>query len=751
MDIWAWVTETIDELMANGEHRLAELVTLYPSYVVDHEHEKIEALFPEALAAARAKKSPWLEVYFRHWRLQSRVLKRCEVKESLPEAVDLLDFASREETQSCPQSVCVVQDLANCYGKADGPGYARERIDVAEETLGRIDASWPCFMCISSELASALYDDGRPDEALELAREAEVKTNSTDGSQMRGVAVSSLIQLGRTEEALEYNERSNMAEGGEAFVLSKTIDHARILAKLGRHEEAKEALPAPGDIDGLRDEYDRYTDALTELAIAGAVENVWRIGMFYRHLHTDLEDNGAVRSAFVVAQRRAHLALARRAYGTVEDTLVDLRRIASKLHVALDAPERIGIIEDLLAERRKAAPAVDPEALTERLEALGEDPEEDVETLRFLAAHEPLDATRQTRLGDALGALGHAERALAAYEAAAEAAPDDADVLLTLADAYGRRGDGAAIDALVARVRDAQSEHLAPLLTMAAQYAATREDFDGARAALAEAASLADDPAVTSAAAWVERRAGDWAASLAYLDRLVEAGHADADVHWDRALAATILERWDVVRDAAVALEHPVEAGDTPIDEEWGGCRVVFREGDGRTTRAFALRTGPVTARVLELASPGEPQHKGDEVVFDPAPVHLPEEDEDAPTEYAVVKVRSAGGFTSYHLDGARPSEDAIEVFGEALAALGGSMWVKSGDEYAISDDDGETSRPAWYVVIGFPASVSPEQAAAWLDAAQLPEPTVWLELASAVGDDEELARQAEIAEQWGL
>lgn len=751
MDIWAWVTETIDELMESGDYRLAELVSQYPSYTVDHEHSKIEALFPEAIAAARARKSPWLEVYFRHWRLQSRVLKRCEVKGSLPEAVDLLDFANREETKQCPQSVCVVQDLANCYGKADGPGYAHERIAVAEETLGRIDPSWPCFMCISSELASAVLDDGRPDEALEIARGAETKTGATNGSQMRSVVVASLVQLGRTEEALDYNTRSEMPEGGDAYALSKQIDHVRLLAKLGRHEEAKEALPTPERIDGLRDEYDRYTDTLTELAIAGTVENSWRLGRFFRHLHTDLEDNGAMRSAFVVAQRRAHLALARRAYGTVEDTLTDLRRIAAGLHVALDAPERVSIVAELLTERRKAAPAVDPATLTERLEKLGEDPEEDVETLRFLAAHEELDAERQSKLGDALTALGHPERALAAYEGAAEAAPDDVDVVLTLADAYGRRQEVAKLDALVERVRAAGGEALPRLLTMHGQYAATREDFATARAALAEAAALDDTPEIIQAAAWVERRAGDWSAMLAHLERIEAGDEPDPDVEWDRVLAATMLERWDVARAASIALGHPVEPGDTPIDATWGACRVLFREDDGRTTPAFALRTGPVTARVLELAAPGEPQHRGDEVVFDPAPVHMPEDDEDAPTEYAVIAVRSEGGFSAYHVDGARPLEEELEAFRTALEAIGGAMWVKSGDEYCIAYGEDGTPIPGWYAVIGFPKEHSAADAAAWLHQAGLPDPAVWLELAHEVGDEAEIARQRALSEAWGL
>ncbi len=749
MDIWAWVHDLQQELYEAGELRLCELIDVMPHYTVEHRHDEVEALIGEALAAARAKKSPWLEVYFRHWLLQSRVLKRCEVKRSLPEAVDLLDFANREETKQCPQSVCVVQDLANCYGKADGPGYAAERIEVAEETLARIDPKWPCYMCISSELASAILDDGRPDEALQLARKAEAEVGATEGSQMRGAIVSSLLQLGRPDEALQTNERASVPEAGRAFELSKEIDHARILAKLGRYEEAKAALPKSSEIHGIRDDYDRYTDTITELAIAGTIENSWRLGMLFRHLHEDLESSGAMRTAFVVAQRRAHLALARRAYATVADTLEDLRRIAPELHRPLDAPDRIRIIEELLTERKKGAPSVDPDTLAQRLQELGEDPEQDLEVLHAVAAMEPLDAERAKALGDALFTLGQPRRAIAAYEDAMAASPNEESVVVALADMYGREEDFEAFDALLARVQGAALRAL--VLALRAQFAARTDDFTGARRYLEEALSLSDDVRIDDAGAWVERRAGDWDAALAHLERMVAKGETDADTQWDRALAATMVERWDLVRTAAIALEHPVEPGDTPIDARWGTCRVVFEEPDGRTTATFALRTGPVTARVLELASPGEPQHKGDEVVFDPQPVAQPAEGEEGPVDFAVVATKTVGGFTSYHLDGARPDDDALEAFAEALDAEGGAMWIKSGDEYAIAREDDEAPTPAWYVVVGFPAEVSAEAAARWLAQAGLPEPTVWPELTEAVGDEAEIERQRAVAVEWGL
>ncbi|REM95695.1 hypothetical protein DSI35_28675, partial [Mycobacterium tuberculosis] len=70
-------------------------------------------------------------------------------------------------TLDCPQSICVTQDLAACYGNIDGPGWVPERIEVCDETLGRIDPSWACFQCLSCEKADALLDDGRGQDALD--------------------------------------------------------------------------------------------------------------------------------------------------------------------------------------------------------------------------------------------------------------------------------------------------------------------------------------------------------------------------------------------------------------------------------------------------------------------------------------------------------------------------------------------------------------------------------------------------------
>jgi hypothetical protein len=115
MNIWAWVEATQEELRKNGRARLADLMDLVPHYMSDNLHEQLDSVMPEALALAREAKNPWVEVFLRHWNMQSRILQRYQVRDFLSECVNLIDFANREDTKECPQSVCTTQDLANLH------------------------------------------------------------------------------------------------------------------------------------------------------------------------------------------------------------------------------------------------------------------------------------------------------------------------------------------------------------------------------------------------------------------------------------------------------------------------------------------------------------------------------------------------------------------------------------------------------------------------------------------------------------
>ena len=140
MDIWRWVHEKESELADRGEHRLVEIISDIPSYTVDDRHDKVDLIYPEGLSIAKRLGDRWVELFLRHWHLQSQVLRRSNARGMLNEAIDLLDFSHQEDTKGCPQRICVVQDLANYYATQDYKGYTAERISVARETLAEIDA-----------------------------------------------------------------------------------------------------------------------------------------------------------------------------------------------------------------------------------------------------------------------------------------------------------------------------------------------------------------------------------------------------------------------------------------------------------------------------------------------------------------------------------------------------------------------------------------------------------------------------------
>ena len=170
MDIWEWVFQIRRDLRASGRADVVDGINALPSAANGGEVDRALAVASELVAHAQGLELPWLEVFARHWRLQALHLD-ARGATTLAEATSLFEFAHRDDTERCPQSICATQDLCIAYSYTDGPGYARERVAVATETLGRIDPSWPCWACLTCELVDGLLDAGEVDEgAAELDR-----------------------------------------------------------------------------------------------------------------------------------------------------------------------------------------------------------------------------------------------------------------------------------------------------------------------------------------------------------------------------------------------------------------------------------------------------------------------------------------------------------------------------------------------------------------------------------------------------
>ncbi|MBV1859432.1 MAG: hypothetical protein KUG77_13550, partial [Nannocystaceae bacterium] len=337
MNIWAWVHDKQEQLRERGHHRLAAVMNELPTAVCDMRHEQAEAMVPEGLALAADVEEPWIEIFLRHWLMQSRVLHRYQGRDNLERCVALLEFSHRPGNRDCPQSLCVVQDFANCYGVTDGPGYAQERLSVTEEALGRIDPTWPCFECISLERAGALEDAGRLQDAvdfidaqLEAATAADV-VRSHD--KMFKNKAHCLVLLGRSEEALSLlRSAPPSSASGESGAVGYKIAMAEALFAVEQPEDAARMLPDLSDIDDSdgRD----WLAVVEQLVAADCRDNDPELGRHAATVVHRFEANGALWSTAETALMAARLA-AHRGLRLQAETLVHLALAVSYTHLTL--------------------------------------------------------------------------------------------------------------------------------------------------------------------------------------------------------------------------------------------------------------------------------------------------------------------------------------------------------------------------------------------------------------------------------
>ena len=761
MDIWRWVHELQEELTEGGRPRLAELVEQIPDCVVNHKHAQLDAIVPEALALAREAKSPWLELFIRHWNLQSRILHRHEAEAFLPEAVRVLELASRDEARECPQSVCVIQDLAGCYAELDGPGYAPERMDVARETLARIDATWPCFTCISSEYAFGMIDGADAEGALAFLDRQTIALASARRSaaahNLAGARIEALLRLDRLDEALAVTTSARALARDVNDELTHALDAAALLARLGRTEEALRELPPFDRILPTPSLYERWAQATHTLALAGALPNDWKLEGRLFELEAKLAGNGVIRTALALAHQRAELALARKRPGTAAHAAASIRALVPRLRRPLGAEEDLAKLESTVTAAQAADERFPPGSAELALAQLTSDPERDLEILGAASERFPEEERLAIITASAQRALLRHAEAEAGLRAHLVAYPGAHGCLMTLGRALLDQKRSAEARALAEATLRAEAKGEVAVGAHFLLATAYQQESEREKARPHLEAMLTLEPGNTPIElllASLDREAGRLEESLACLDRVTEREPRPGNHDWDRIVTATLLGRWDAVRTSAARIGMKLE-GEGPIDEAWGLCRIELREPDGEVGIHHALRTGPVTARILEVARPRAPQHYGDEIVFEAAPRNPPPKEGEADHSYLypAITTRKPGNYEAFLLDGVHPGAEALEALRRDLTELGCVLSVQSDASYVVTEAATGEAHPGFFAYLAAPASCSRADLHARLmeRAGSSTHPLVWPGLAQALELEDELGRQAAIIDRFGL
>ncbi|GAA2838147.1 hypothetical protein GCM10010441_73090 [Kitasatospora paracochleata] len=776
-DIWSWVQDTHRQLAESGQHRLADALAEIAGHAVEGRNEQLDALYPEALASARALGLPWVEVFLRHWRLQNLLNKRHQGEAAMAEAVSLLEFAHREETAACPQSVCAVQDFTICHANIDGPGYVPERLAVLEETLQRVDPARACFDCLSREYADTLEDDGRAEDALtHLDRsQARIQAAGERVSLAFGHSRASALQrLGRHEDALAaydtaehaYVAARNRLDDDDRRKLA--AGRAVSLAALGRTEQALEQLPDADEADRYPDIRHRWATAAQTLAAAGAYDNDAALGARLAHWAGYLDTAGSHRPCLDLVLTAGRLAVAR---GAREVALT----LAATGERKLTALRRTDGVADRVADLRAAAEAlprpdlpVPAKDLVDWLGETGPDPETGADLLAAaLAELGERDTVLVANLAAALGSLGHARAVTELLWAQLELDPGHEDLVNLLGSVLLDAEDGDGVRRLADRLAATSPSDSAWLL---ARFAAAQ----GRWAEVGEhcAAVLAHEPEAINTrrlASSAATRRGDHAEAQRILEELVEHALPDsgdtppelahrtlrpADL-WHLVTAASANRDWAAVRAAGARLDLTFTTDSGPVDEEWELITLRATRANGTTADLPVLRTGPATARVLPVLGDELPLNHRDTVVFAPALLNeppAPGQEEHWRPVFELLTLLDPAGYTTYWLDGGWPGDEPWSDLRTALQAEGYGLWAYSGDQYAITDPaDEDGSLPGVYAAFGVPPTASAADADALLLrlTADWPHPLSWLDLAEAAGADP--GRHREIVERYGL
>lgn len=770
MNIWSWVHDTENRLREEGQERLAEIMDDISSHTCNDEHDKVDALYAEGLTLARQHPNKWIEVFLRHWYLQSQVLHRYNTRGNLSEAIDLLEFSHRDDTRDCPQSVCVVQDVANCYGLRDGAGFFQERVDVCNETLARIDPTWPCYDCIGGELVSAYRDAGMYPQALEKMRWLRaqmLKHGRRPDVYLQIQAIECHLSLGHLEQAEKLARAALNNGGGASFVTKRSLLLALILTEQGRFDEAQEIMLPFDAIAKTASRYKNWCTATANFARHDPERNNHQLDYDFAFLFERAHENGAVRLALEIAIQRAELALLRDDIYGAQRALEQAERATVELNKDMGARADIdNVAAKIDAKIEQRQNQVNPATLENLTGPESEHPDVDLFDIARLHAANSDHAELTIAYGDALNRRGFYDQCSELYQAFLDRQPNDIVMLAR----YGHSLlDRHAFQQFDERFGSIESGSLHNDDAKAFHWVSARRWHHAEPpTAVAHLESiLAIDPdanAARSKAALLHQNLGHYDSALTHLDYLLAAEGDVKNVHWDRLVCATLAERWDLVRESSAALDMELSGEDGPVEEDWGVIRIRFRDDNDELISLRARRTGPVTASILDLSRFGDTQYYDHQIVFDACPQNtLDQKDDeghlhDAEGYYTYLydAVRRIPGpdYFYFTLDGVYPSDEQWQALEQAFYEQPGLLISRrSSEDYTLSHPESGEELMGIYAIAGVGEQCPLRDVHLMLEnlTADFEHPLIWPHLASELGDEATLKRQAEIEQRYGL
>ncbi len=772
MNIWNWVITKERSLQDAGEHRLAEIMDLIPSYTCGDQHHRVDMMQPEGVQLARRAKEPWVELFIRHWYLQSQVLHRHNVKGTLNEAVELLNFSHQDDTQECPQRICVVQDLTASYGIKDGPGYVEERLHASQEALDQIDPSWPCYICIASEYCSALLDAGRYEELIdrvEFHNKEVAKLGEEGGSgEMPIIHTRALIKNDRLDDAEELLERATNDGGGESFSRKKQQLLSLISALKGDYQKALDQSLSFDIVVVAQQYFVDWSDTYFTLAKGSAVDVDPALLSQFHYLAKELEDNGAIRMSLAISLQVLELSLDNHFLFSASIAKIRIVRLIPELRANLGASE---LAEVLFTRLTSALDAHQHPVNFDNVDDVLSLDSDNVDGVWLAFSHalgiwgDSVEIIQ--RLSEGYCYYSLEDEGLRLLSQAYRDNPSDEALQfqygLYLLNNFGRDAFLKEFDML-----DQASLSEGQMLNYLWLYSHAYYSSDKSKALgfLEQYLSINENSvAVIERAANISAELDNHSDAIGYWTQLIDGCEDVNSFHWQRMVSATIEQQWDIVHESSNYLDMEFEAKEGAIDEDMGNVLVKYSTEDQEDQIFLAQRRGPVSARITGIARVLEEQKYGDDIVFAPQPLNeLDQEDDegyacDSEGRYlhlfAVVKTTATRDYYTFAIDGVHPGDELLAQLKDALADIQCLFSQRNSEEYCVEFDEGdeEKSEPGLYAYVLAPPTVELDDVKILLSkiCESLKHPLIWPSLLEKLGDDKGLAEQAAIEERYNL